>query len=77
MLNQNEQKEFYKLLKRIGRNMREIRKERKKTQEQTSETLGLELRYYQRLEHGEYPITTKNLFRIASRLGVEVKRLVS
>jgi transcriptional regulator with XRE-family HTH domain len=77
MLNQNEQQEFIQLLKKIGRNMREVRKERSETQEKASERIGLELRYYQRLEHGEYPITTKNLFRIASRLGVEVKRLVS
>ena len=77
MLQPNEQEEFNELLKKIGRNMREIRKERKITQEKASEKLGLEIRYYQRLESGEYPITTKNLLWIASSLGVEVKWLVS
>ena len=77
MLNPNEQEEFSQFLKKIGRNMRKLRKDRSETQEQASERIGLEMRYYQRLEHGDYPITTKNLFRIASRLGVEVKKLVS
>jgi|TARA_R110001599_G_scaffold172464_1_gene363859 transcriptional regulator with XRE-family HTH domain len=77
MLNQSEQEEFRQFLKKIGRNMRKLRKDRSETQEQASERIGLEMRYYQRLEHGDYPITTKNLFRIASRLGVEVKKLVS
>ena len=77
MLNPNEQEEFRQFLKKIGRNMRKLRTSRSETQEQASERIGLEMRYYQRLEHGDYPITTKNLFRIASRLGVEVKKLVS
>ena len=77
MLNQSEQEEFRQFLKKIGRNMRKLRTSRSETQEQASERIGLEMRYYQRLEHGDYPITTKNLFRIASRLGVEVKKLVS
>ena len=77
MLNSNEQEEFRQFLKKIGRNMRKLRTSRSETQEQASERIGLEMRYYQRLEHGDYPITTKNLFRIASRLGVEVKKLVS
>ena len=77
MLNPNEQEEFRQFLKKIGRNMRKLRTDRSETQEQASERIGLEMRYYQRLEHGDYPITTKNLFRIASRLGVEVKKLVS
>ena len=45
MLQPNEQEEFNELLKKIGRNMREIRKERKITQEKASEKLGLEIRY--------------------------------
>ena len=77
MLNPNEQEEFRQFLKKIGRNMRKLRTSRSETQEQASERIGLEMRYYQRLEHGDYPITTKHLFRIASRLGVEVKKLVS
>ena len=77
MLKPNEQEEFRKFLKRIGRNKRKVRQEKKETQEQASERLGLGLRYYQRLEYGDYSITTKNLFRIATRMGVPVERLVS
>lgn len=77
MLKPNEQQEFRKFLKRIGRNMRKVRQEKKETQEAASERIGVVLRYYQRLEYGDLPITTKNLFRIATRMGVPVERLVS
>lgn len=77
MLNEEEKKAFKKLQKRIGRNMREVRIAQEKTQEEMSELIGLELRYYQRLEYGDYSMTARNLFRIANRMGVNVKKLVS
>jgi transcriptional regulator with XRE-family HTH domain len=41
-----------------------------------SEKLGITVKQYQRLEYGDYPISSRNLFRIAKRMGVPVKRLV-
>lgn len=77
MLKPNEEKEFERLLRRIGRNMRVVRKEQRLSQEQISERLGIGLRNYQRMEHGRKAISTRNLFRIAARMGVSVERLVS
>lgn len=76
MLSPMEEKDFYKFLRRLGRNMRKVRMEKNETQEQVSERLGICVKNYQRLECGDYAISTRNLFRIARRLGVSVERLV-
>ena len=75
MLN-DEEKEFWKLLKRIGNNLRKIRKERKQSQEQMSEILGISYRYYQKLEHGDKPLSMRSLFRISRRSKIPIKELV-
>lgn len=77
MLNDVEAKEFQRFLKRIGRNMRQVRKEANMTQNQASEEIGIGLRYYQRIESGEYPMSVRNLLKIALRLKVDLTRLVS
>ena len=76
MLSPMEEKEFYKFLRRLGRNMQKVRAEKKLTQEQMSERMGIDLKLYQRIEYGERPISTRNLFRIARRLDVSLERLV-
>ena len=76
MLSEEETKEFWKMMKRIGRNIRRVRLEKNLTQEEVSEKMGVNLKNYQRLEYGERPISTRNLFRIARRLEVTMERLV-
>ena len=76
MLSPMEEKEFYKFLRRLGRNMQKVRAEKKLTQEQMSERMGIDLKLYQRIEYGERPISTRNLFRIARRLDVSIESLV-
>jgi transcriptional regulator with XRE-family HTH domain len=76
MLTDEESKEFRKTLKRIGRNIRKAREEKRLTQEEVSERIGVNVKNYQRIEYGERPISTRNLFRIARRLDVSLERLV-
>ena len=77
MLTVEEEKEFRKLLKRIGRNIRKVRMNSQEKQSDMSERIGINLKSYQRLEYGDFAISTRNLFRIANRMGVSVEQLVS
>lgn len=77
MLSPMEEKDFYKFLRRLGRNMQKVRAEKKLTQEQMSERMGIDLKLYQRIEYGERPLSTRNLFRIARRLDVSIESLVT
>ena len=77
MLTAEEEKEFRKLLKRIGRNIRKVRMNSQEKQSDMSERIGINLKSYQRLEYGDFAISTRNLFRIANRMGVSVEQLVS
>ena len=77
MLSPTEEKDFYKFLRRMGKNVQKVRIERNLTQEEMSERMGIDLKLYQRIEYGERPLSTRNLFRIARRLNVSVERLVN
>ena len=76
MLSEEESKEFWKMMKRIGRNIRLVRKERKLTQEKMSELIGITYRNYQKLEHGDQPLSMRSLFRISRRSNISIERLV-
>ena len=76
MLNETEKKEFWKMLRRIGMNLRRVRKERKKSQEEFSDILGIDYRYYRKLENGDQPISMRSLFRISRRSKISIKELV-
>ena len=76
MLNEQEKKEFWLLLKRIGNNLRKIRISREKSQEEMSELIGISYRHYQKLEHGDRPLSMRSLFRISRRSKIPIKELV-
>ena len=76
MLNEQEKKEFWQLLKRIGSNLRKVRISREKSQEEMSEIIGISYRHYQKLEHGDRPLSMRSLFRISRRSKIPIKELV-
>ena len=76
MLSPMEEKEFYKMMKRVGRNLRKVRTERKKTQERISEEIGIGIKYYQQLENGDRALSMRSLFRLSKRLKVSFERLI-
>ena len=77
MLSPMEEKEFWKMVKRIGRNLRKVRIDRNKTQEEMSERIGFSYKHFQSVENGERPLSMRTLFRISKRLGIPMEKLVS
>jgi len=77
MLTADEERGFQELLKRIGSNLRRYRISRKETQSVMSERIGINVKSYQRLEYGDFAISTRNLYRLSRRLGIPVEKLVT
>lgn len=76
MLTDEESKAFYKLMRRVGLNLRKIRRERKTTQAEMSTLIGVSYKYYQSIENGDQPLSMRGLFRIARRSNVSIMELV-
>jgi transcriptional regulator with XRE-family HTH domain len=60
----------------LGRNIQKVRKEKKLTQEQLAEKLGITLTYMGYFEIGHRVPNLKMLAKIADILGVQVKNLI-
>ncbi|MHC4656727.1 MAG: helix-turn-helix domain-containing protein [Planctomycetota bacterium] len=60
----------------VGFNIRRIREERGLSQEELATLAGLHRAYLGQIERGEKNIGLKNLEKIASALGVNVKDLI-
>ena len=76
MLSEGETKEFYKMMRKVGLNLRKVRKEKKKTQAEMSTLIGVSYKYYQSIENGDQPLSMRGLFRIARRSNVSIMELV-
>ena len=76
MLSEEETKEFYKMMRKVGLNLRKVRKEKKKTQAEMSTLIGVSYKYYQSIENGDQPLSMRGLFRIARRSNVSIMELV-
>jgi transcriptional regulator with XRE-family HTH domain len=61
---------YVRLLRKIGANMRRMRREKGLVQEDMIE-FGFDWRWYQRIEAGRYPITLRTLNRVARALKVD------
>ncbi|TVR04002.1 MAG: XRE family transcriptional regulator [Deltaproteobacteria bacterium] len=60
----------------LGRNLQGHRQQREWTQASAAECCGLDLKYYQDVEYGRRPVTTRTLFRIADAMGIDIAELV-
>ncbi|MFZ2632078.1 MAG: helix-turn-helix transcriptional regulator [Desulfosalsimonadaceae bacterium] len=65
------------LLKKIGINIRELRKAQNFTQEQLAEKAGLSYKYLGEIERGEKNSGILNLFRIAHGLSLSLRDIVN
>ena len=70
-----EEEERHPALVALGKQIRNIRKERGFSQEDFAAQAGLGRSYYGGIERGERNVAALNLMRIASTLGVEVGQL--
>lgn len=66
---------FQQIVLDVGRKIREFRRNRDWTQEQTAEKFGIALRNYQQIERGQQNLTIKTLVRLARLLGVKTIEL--
>jgi transcriptional regulator with XRE-family HTH domain len=64
-----------RLMKLVGRRVRQLRLEREFTQEEMGR-FGFEYRYYQRIEYGEKNLSLKTLNKLAKAFGVHVSALL-
>jgi transcriptional regulator with XRE-family HTH domain len=64
------------LLKKIGINIRELRKAQNLTQEQLAEKAGLSYKYLGEIERGEKNSGILNLFKIACGLSLSLRDIV-
>ena len=72
----NLQEEYNVWLQRIGRTVASIRKEQNLTQSQMAEKTGFDLKYYQDIEYGRRPITTRTLYQLCIGIEVEIHDLI-
>ncbi len=59
----------------FGRRVKELRKSRNLTQEQLAEKIGMDTQNLCKMENGNHFPQTKNLYKLALALNVEVKDL--
>ena len=60
---------------RLGGRLRRIRQERRLTQAQMAEQLGISASYLNLLEHNQRPVTVAVLLRLAQRLSIDLQNL--
>ena len=65
------------LQRTVGRNLRTFREGRELSQEAFADVLGFHRTYVGGLERGERNLTLKSLERIATRIGIEPRVLLS
>lgn len=87
-MNDELKKEYNAWLKRVGKTLANIRKSKPNprsggmptggpnpghmTQSQAADLTGFDLKYYQDIEYGRRPITTRTLFQLCSGLKMEI-----
>jgi DNA-binding Xre family transcriptional regulator len=64
-------------LKKLGRKLADIRKNRKLTQAKMAEKTGFDMKYYQDLEYGRRPITTRTLFQLCDGINISIQDLIN
>ncbi len=61
--------------KLFGKRVKELRKSKKLTQEQLAKEIGMDTQNFCKMENGSHFPQTKNLYKIAIALNVEIKDL--
>ena len=73
----SEQKEYDAWLLLLGKTVADIRKSRKMTQSQMAKKTDFDMKYYQDIEYGRRPLTTRTLFKLCAGMGVTVQDLIN
>jgi transcriptional regulator with XRE-family HTH domain len=65
-----------RLLKLVGKRIRQLRVERGLTQEQMTR-FGLDYKYYQRIEYGQKNLSLRTLYKIAKAFDISISELLN
>ena len=76
-MNEETQAEYNSWLKRLGKTVAAIRKDSKLTQSQMAEKTGFDMKYYQDIEYGRRPITTRTLYQLCNGIDIKVHDLIA
>lgn len=71
------QTEYNTWLKRLGRTIAGIRKDRGLTQSEMAIVTKFDMKYYQDVEYGRRPVTTRTLFQLCEGIGVSLQNLIN
>jgi len=85
-MTQSENKSYYKWLEDLGKVVAGIRKSKEytneagvtktMTQSRMADKTGFDIKYYQDIEYGRRPITTRTLHQLCNGLGIKVHVLL-
>lgn len=65
-----------KLLIKLGRNIREVREDKNKTQEQVSLDAGIEMSYFSKIERGEANPSLEIIYAIVKALNIKSQEIL-
>ena len=71
------QEEYDAWLKRLGKTVAALRKEQGLTQCKMAIKTGFDMKYYQDIEYGRRPITTRTLHQLCKGIGISMAALVA
>jgi transcriptional regulator with XRE-family HTH domain len=66
-----------KLLKLVGKRVKELREERGMTQEEAARVSGFDYKYFQRIEYGQRNLSLISLAKLAKAFKVTIADIVS
>jgi transcriptional regulator with XRE-family HTH domain len=69
--------EYAVWLKRLGKKCKELRTGEGLTQSKMAKKIGIDMKFYQDIEGGRRPVSTKTLYVISIGMDVSMERLVS
>lgn len=69
--------EYDTWLKRLGRTIAGIRKDRGLTQSEMARVTKFDMKYYQDVEYGRRPVTTRTLFQLCEGMGISLQNLIN
>ncbi len=75
-MNEETQEEYNAWLKRLGKTLASIRKERKLTQNKMAIQIGVDMKYYQDVEYGRRAVTTRTLYQFCKGIDVPMSELI-
>ena len=76
-INESTQEEYNAWLKKLGRTIAGMRKELGLTQNKMAIQIGVDMKYYQDVEYGRRPVTTRTLHQFCKGFEIEIHELLT